>query len=162
MNLPITSFLYSVEDRSFMLGKLAILEQGAFSTKQSFEEQVHEQFSLPVAEALLHAMTEANIASSSAPAVQKFIKAQIETVKSLPVVRLRVAFNPSNDMVKNISKWLDLFSSDKMLVEVIVDPAVIGGVAIELDGTYSDYSLKKLLQEKLSLVDQKNTVPQHQ
>ncbi|HRN96394.1 MAG TPA: F0F1 ATP synthase subunit delta [Candidatus Levybacteria bacterium] len=139
-----------MEDKAYMLEKLAVLEKGIFSLKKSFEEQVQEYFSLPVAEALLRSASRAQISSTNPELIQKFLKDQQASIKSLRVVVLRVAFIPSNDVLRNISKWFDVYLQEKVVIEFVVDSSLIGGAAIEWNGRYLDYSLKKLLQEKMS------------
>ena len=149
MILPIISHLYSVEDRAYMLDKLARLEQGTFTVKKTFEEQVHEQFSLPIAEALLNAASQAKVQTSSAATVQQFLQELQASIRTLPVVTVILGFTPSNDLIRSISKWFDIYTGSKILIGVVIDTGIIGGVKIEWDGKYIDYSLKKLLQEKL-------------
>jgi F0F1-type ATP synthase delta subunit len=151
MNLPIFSHIYSITDRAYILEKLSILEAGIFSTKKSFEEQVHEQFSLFLAESLLHTAKELNITFNSPDITQKFLRDVQEMLKKVPLVTLRIAITPNDDIVRSVSKWFDAAMGEKVLVSFLVDTSLLGGVVIEWKGTYLDYSLKKRLTKILQL-----------
>jgi flagellar biosynthesis/type III secretory pathway protein FliH len=149
MNLPIFSHIYSVTDKTYILERLAILEAGTFSTKKSYEEQVHEQFSLFLAESLLQTSKDLKVSTESPASIQKFLRDLQERLKKLPQVSIRLAITPNDDTLRSISKWFDATLGEKTLVSFVVDPALLGGVVIEWNGIYLDYSLKKRLAQVL-------------
>lgn len=149
MNLPISAFVYSVDDRAYLLEKLSYLEQNVFDIKKTFAEKVHESLSLPIAEAIIQAADESKTDVSSPSVLQKFLRDQQLVLKSLPVVTLRLSFSPTSDYIRSISKWFDTDLNMKIVINTHIDPSLLGGVAIELEGRYIDLSLKKLLQEKM-------------
>jgi len=149
MNLPITSFIYSVEDRAFLLEKLAELEKAVFTTEKPFEKHVQDELSFSVSQALLVQAQQANVSFNSPESIKNFLSEQEAMVRALPIVGIRVAVPLSYDTVKSISKWFDSNLEKKVLVELKVDSGLLGGATIEWNGKYMDYSLKKLLNEKL-------------
>lgn len=148
MNLPITSYIYSVDDKAALLEKLAGLEKSIFTIKKPFEEYVSEELSFPVSQSLLLSAKQANVSFDSPESIKEFLTHQQEIVRALPVVGIRVAIPLSYDTVKSISKWFDAHLEKKVLVELKIDQSLLGGAAIEWNGRYMDYSLKKLLHEK--------------
>jgi F0F1-type ATP synthase delta subunit len=152
MNLPIISHIYSLEDRAYVLEKLSQLESGAFMVGKPFEEQVHESFSLPIAESLLKAASEANVSAGNGAGVQKFLSDLQAQIKALPVITLRLAITPSSDLLRDSSRWFESVLGEKTLVSYVIDPALLGGAAIEWNGSYLDFSLKKQLTERLKAV----------
>jgi F0F1-type ATP synthase delta subunit len=122
---------------------------------KSFDEQVHQQFSLTIAEELLQAVTEAKVSTTEAASLQRYLGELQAQIKALPVVTIRMAIIPSNDLLRSISKWFDAVMSEKTLVSYVLDSTVIGGAAIEWNGAYLDYSLKKQLAEKLKSMEKK-------
>lgn len=133
-----------------MLDKLEQLEQSVFSVKVPFEQQVHDLFSLPIAESILATAASSKVSSSDSTAIQNFIRGLQSEIKGLPTVTLRLAFSPSNDLLRDTSMWFDNMCGMKIITTYQVDPSLLGGVAIELNGKYLDYSVKKLIDEKLS------------
>ncbi len=149
MNLPILSHIYTLEDRSFLLDKLEQLEQSSFSVKSTFEENVHEKLSFSMAELLLESAKSAKISLSDSSAIQQFLQNMQTQLKAIPMITVRLAFTPSNDLLSSISKWFDAECGMRVITSYIVDPKLIGGVSIELNGKYLDYSLKKTIEEKI-------------
>ena len=152
MNLPILSHIYTQEDRAFVLSKLEKLEQSSFSVKSSFEESVHEVFSLSVGQSLLESAKSAEVSLLDPGAVQRFLHSTQAEIKAVPVITVCLAFTPSYDLLRSITKWFDAECRMKIITEYRVDPSIVGGVAIELNGKYIDYSLKKLIDQKLSAI----------
>lgn len=149
MNLPILSHINTHEDRVFLLDKLEQLEQASFSVKSTFEENVLEKFSFSVAQLLLESAKSANVALSDSSAVQQFLQNVQAQLKAIPEITIRLAFTPSNDLLSSISKWFDAECGMRVITSCIVDPKLIGGISIELNGKYLDYSLKKMIEQKL-------------
>lgn len=147
MNLPILSHIATTVDRAYMLEKLAVLEAGAFSTKKSYQDNVHTLFSLVLAESLLQTGTESGLVESSPESIQKFLRSLQDQIKALPEVRVRLAINPTDDLLRAIAKSFDTFTGGKVVLSYSVDPLLLGGVVIEWNGRYLDYSLKKRLSE---------------
>lgn len=150
MNLPILSYIYTQEDRLYILSKLEQLEQSVFSFKSPFEQQVHELFSLPIAESIVVTAASDNISLSDSTAVQQFVQRLHAEIKALPSVTLRLAFTPSNDLLRHVAIWFESNCGMKIITTFQVDPDLLGGVAVELNGKYLDYSLKKLIVERVS------------
>jgi F0F1-type ATP synthase delta subunit len=144
------SFLHTREDALYMQQTLDTVSSNLFSVKSSFEHDLLQAFSLPVAEEILKDMREQGVSSQNGALVQKYIDTLKSEIQQLPKITLRIAFNPGFDLIRNISMRFDAISETKVLLEFVVDPKVIGGVSIEWNGVFLDYSLKKLLQEKLS------------
>jgi F0F1-type ATP synthase delta subunit len=158
MNLPIISHIYSVEDKVYMLEKLAVLEAGIYSTKKTFEEQVHDQFSLFLAESLLKTFIDAKVSFTAPDSIQKYLREIQTSIKALPQVTIRVAIAPNPDLIRSIAKWFDAYFGDKTVVAYMLDPHILGGVAIEWNGSYIDLTLRKKLTETLK---QKGNAAQH-
>lgn len=81
---------------------------------------------------------------------QKDILSFLEELKTcvleLPTIRLKLAFQPSNDFLKKIGSWLKKETGKKIIMEIIVDQKIIGGLTMEYEGKYVDFSLRKKME----------------
>ncbi len=150
MNLPILTHIYTQEDKVYILDKLDKLGQATYSVKTSFESEVYNAFSFFLAESLLESAKSQNVSLTDPQAVQGFLQEVQAAINALPKATVRLAFTPSNDLLRDIAKRFDILIGGKIIVDYVVDPDLIGGVIVEVNGKHLDYSLKKLIREKLS------------
>ena len=70
----------------------------------------------------------------------------------LPVLKIHLAFLPTPSFIKELSDWLKRNLKRKVLLDVEVNPAIVGGAILEYKGKYLDLSLRREL-EKLNIKD---------
>ena len=75
-----------------------------------------------------------------------------EELLKLPVLKIQLAFSPTPSFIKEISDWLKRNLKKKVLLDVEVNPVIVGGAILEYRGRYLDLSLKKEI-EKLNIKD---------
>ncbi len=79
---------------------------------------------------------------------EKFFKALLKSVKELPVLKLTIAIEPDQHLIDSIKLWADKNKMNGTIFEFIVDPKILGGIIIvNPNGTYSDYSLLRRIDE---------------
>jgi F0F1-type ATP synthase delta subunit len=61
-------------------------------------------------------------------------------------VELTIAFEPSEDFVNKLSKWFSSNVSESVVLNLHVEPELVGGVLINASGNYVDHSVKKKLK----------------
>lgn len=149
MKLPIIEKIHTTDDRVYLIEKLDELSQTNYSVKSTFEDEVGKLFSLGFADSILEAAKSKNINLSDPQAVQSFLEDLKTEIQSIPNITLRLAFEPSYDLLRNISIWYKNTIGTKYIVEYTYNPDIVGGVVIEDNGKYIDCSVKKIIQEKL-------------
>lgn len=60
---------------------------------------------------------------------------------SRPVVKMTLAFEPDRDFIKNIAGFFSDNLEQKVVLDLVVDPLIIGGAKIICNDHYKDYSL---------------------
>ena len=78
-------------------------------------------------------------------AIQTFLTQIRSGISSLPIITLTIAFAPKDHTITRISQWLATQLARPVVLDISVDPAIIGGVVILYEGMYKDYSLHKRL-----------------
>jgi len=68
---------------------------------------------------------------------------------SLPKIKLTLAFQPNKEFLKQISDWLQKTVGQKIVLNIFVNPHIVGGAIIEYKGRYLDFSLIKEIQQFL-------------
>ena len=79
----------------------------------------------------------------------EFFKDLKKYLEVLPVVRLTIAFSPSQDFITGLSEWLKKEAGKRIILEILVKEDLVGGLIVEYGGEYRDYSLARKLDELL-------------
>ena len=68
---------------------------------------------------------------------------------SLPKIKLTLAFQPNKEFLKQISDWLQKTVGQKIVLNIFVNPHIVGGAIIEYKGKYLNFSLIREIQQFL-------------
>lgn len=142
-------YLHTKEDTAYIREKLSKLSREAFKVQKPFQKKIFEVFSVSLAEEFLKMAEEKKVNLADSAACEAFIKQLIGEIQSMPSVKLHLSFEPSYDLLSNISKWFEDVAGRPVIIDYVVNPDLIGGALIEWNGKYFNYSLQKLIREKM-------------
>lgn len=115
--------------------------------QERFEEKVNRLLSLSQAEAVLQLVS----SSVGGPLSEDEIKQILGSLKAatlkLPIVKLTLAFEPTEAMLEEIGSWFWENTGKHILLDVAVDGSIVGGAIIEYNGVYKDFSVKTRLEK---------------
>lgn len=142
----ILSKLKTTEQADRLVDELINLKANAFKpSAPALEELVLKELSTSYGEDLLL------IIKQNKPVdVQKFINEFIEVLKNLPVLNLTIAFEPRSKSIDHFHAFITQNISKNILMNIEIDPSIVGGAQITFNGKYIDFSLKKLLEVELN------------
>lgn len=66
-----------------------------------------------------------------------------KNLKKIPQIKLELAFYPSPEFCFLIKKWFQDNLQINLILDIIINPKIAGGVIIEYQGKYGDFSLAK-------------------
>jgi len=87
--------------------------------------------------------------------MEEFLYKFKENLQKLKTLKLILAFEPTEEIIKNIHAWITENLGTGIIIEIELDSAIIGGAIIIYRGLYKDFSLRRLIDEKF-----KNQNPQ--
>jgi len=64
-------------------------------------------------------------------------------LQKIPQVKLEIAFEPSEDFLLRIKKWFKEENHQEVILDITVNPKIVGGAIIEYQGYFRDFSLVK-------------------
>ena len=73
-------------------------------------------------------------------------------LKKLKILIIYLSFEPEQEQIENIGKWLRTNLTEIKLFDIKLDPSLLGGIALVKDGVYKDYSLKTRIQEQGEMI----------
>ncbi|MEK7533913.1 MAG: F0F1 ATP synthase subunit delta [Patescibacteria group bacterium] len=79
--------------------------------------------------------------------VKYFLTELKKRLQKLRIIKLSLAFSPSNYSIDRIYDWIAKNVGDEYILDIQVDKSILGGITISFEGKYIDLSLKKRLDE---------------
>ena len=71
-------------------------------------------------------------------------------LRSLPEIKLEIAFSPDDDFLNRISQWLEKELGQKIILDLTINPKVVAGAIIEYQGNWREFSLAKEIDQLIS------------
>lgn len=68
----------------------------------------------------------------------------------LPQIKFEIAFKTKGDFLNKLSFWLEKTLGKKLILDLYFNPEIVGGVIIEYQGKYFNFSLAKKIDELIS------------
>jgi F0F1-type ATP synthase delta subunit len=117
-----------------------------FQSKVAFEDALGDIFSREHKKEILRLLDEQKIVTTQLTEVEAFFRDLKDRVSNIPVLQLTLAIHPSEKLLRNIQDWVEENVNMKVFMETKVNPKLIGGLMISINGYYHDYSLSKLMK----------------
>ena len=78
--------------------------------------------------------------------LDKFLNSLDGFVEKLPRVKIKLAFSPGREFLAKVSGWFEKELGQKIILDISLEPKIIGGMVIEYKGQYRDYSLSNQIE----------------
>lgn len=134
--------------------RLAHIIESLYKTDFILERVLMEQFGIQKKDVFLKFLRSQNIATEKIDSLKAIFTKMQETIQTLPILSLTIAFEPNETTLKLVSQWFVAQLHKQLLLDIKVDTGVIGGAAMTYKGRYLDYSIKpvfdKIFKETLS------------
>ena len=125
-----------------LIKQLDRLIESLYEIKGSVNSKMDNILTQELKEAVLKVCLKNKVNLKSAVTFQKFLEDLKGEIQSLPTATLTFAFQPRGETVKKIAAWTGTNLRKKVLVQIAVEPRIIGGLLVEFEGKYSDHSLR--------------------
>ena len=79
--------------------------------------------------------------------LSRFVEEIHSWLKDLEPVRYTISFKPRAEFINNMYKWTKDNLGGQNLIEIVVNPDIIGGVIVSANGRYLDFSLEKIIDQ---------------
>jgi len=138
------------EDLILFLEELSLAQQAAF---RKDKDLLSEKLKGKINEELknfLERMEKKGMISKSPERQCSFLEKIKKHLLSLPEIRLEIAFSPSSEFLKKIDLWFKEELGRKIILDLTVNPKIVGGAIIEYQGNWRDYSLAKEIDELIN------------
>lgn len=127
------------EELDLLIGKLYSAEKGVF--EQTLEKKVRSWVSADLKEGL-----------SKTAQRQEYLKGLLLELSKLKALSLTISFEPTEDGLDRLHSWVREHVGSGIILEINVEPSLLGGAKVIFEGRYLDSSLtarfKKVFSEE--------------
>jgi len=141
------------EELIFYLEEIAQVRQIIFKDKEvSLSKKVEGKVSGEFKK-FLERLEKEEVISKNPEQQSSFFQELEKYLQSLPEIKLEIAFSPDDNSLNRISQWFEKELGQKIILDLIINPRVVGGAIIDYRGNWRDFSLAKKIDQ---LISQKN------
>lgn len=141
MESELLSKLRTKDDLDILRGELDLLENALYQTNTLYNDVIKNDIRSWVSEIILREGKED---------LKGYIKKIKADLLKLPVLSASINFEPSNSFIEKMSIWLKKNIDEKIVVDLLMNTASLGGIQLSYRGKYLDLSLRKKISAELS------------
>lgn len=144
MEQDLIAFFTTKAQANEFVSRLTAIEDQIYETHFSLEKAVGQQLGIQKSDKFLKLMRENNVASDSPAAIKEFLGKMKKTIASLPMISLTIAFEPADSTLHALNDWFVMNCKKQFLLDLTVDPKLIGGAIVKYNGRFIDCSRKEV------------------
>lgn len=141
MNDLILSSIRTTDEKNQTVNLIEEMLENIFKRDQ--EVYAQSPFSKKMS-GLIIAEIEKRKISSDRKQAEKYLEDLLLVVKKLPEMRLTIAIDPTEDLIKSVKNWTERNLSREIILDFEVKPEIIGGtIIVSPKGQYANYALSE-------------------
>lgn len=138
----------TVEEVQMFLRQLDNLSQVLYKTRPSIEQKIEDNLDYTLKDKMITLLEECGAIDSGIDEVEKVLDEIRADIKEYPTLRMEVAYTPTSSHVMHLAEWIQYNLKRKILIDVIVNPDLIGGAVIGYNGKMFRHTLKEMIDSK--------------
>ena len=138
------------EELIFFLEEIAKIRQIIFKDNGALLSKKVERKVGGELKGLLERLEKEGVISESRGQQLAFWEELEKELQHLPEIKLEIAFSPNDDYLEKISQWLEKELGRKIILDLAINPKIVGGAIIEYQGNWRDFSLAKEIDKLIS------------
>jgi hypothetical protein len=157
--LDLSSFFKTKSEASDFSTRLSAISEKMYQNDFNLEKELREQLGVLKKDKFVTMLRDNNLNVESNAALKEFFSKIQEKISSLSVLSLKIAFEPTEQTLESLSEWFILNIKKQVLFAITIDPSLIAGAAITINGKHRDFSIKLKFDQVLKDVLAKNAEP---
>lgn len=130
--------------------------QELYTTKAEPLQKIKKNLPHTLYQRLTHYQEKNGLDREDITATQNLLRDLQKFLQELPTLQLTLAIQPSQAVVEEIAEWLTIHAPTPLLLNIVVNPTLIGGATVGFKGKLYDFSLNTRIDTYL-----KTTVNHH-
>lgn len=144
------SEINTVEELQLFYKEIDQIISSVFQDSEGLEKVLSSVVSAGKKEKIISLLRASDVSFDNLVEVQKTLELIKEAGSLIPQISLKLAFEPSQNMLRNIGLWFVRNLEQKVFLDIQTESNILGGAHIAYDGEFSDQTLKTKIDHLLS------------
>jgi hypothetical protein len=154
--IDLSKFFHTRSEADDFLARITVISEDIYKTNFNLEKSLTEQFGVIKKDTFLTLLRNHNINIGSTEEIKSFINNIKAEIINLPTAYFTMAIAPKEEILSALSEWFLINLKKHVLFQIDVDQKLIGGIKINFNGKFKDYSIKPLFEQIISEVLETN------
>lgn len=142
--------LLTREELGDFIRSLEEIDKAFFTVHTNIDSALETQLDYIKRDSIISYFTKNNADIHNPQLFHQFVQRIVSEASHLPIMTITLSFAPTRSEVEEIVKWLYSNTSTKFILDVQVNPEIVGGCVLGYNGQYKDLSVKKIVEEYFS------------
>ena len=139
--------LKTTREADDLSSEIDMLMETLFKSEKVSLEKALTSISLNSAKKITEIFEKFNLDMTDKDNVRDFLDTLKDLIKKFKVIKLTLAFDPTSKTIDNIHEFVSENIGIGYILDIEVLESVLGGAAIMFNGRYSDFTLRKSLED---------------
>jgi F0F1-type ATP synthase delta subunit len=140
--LDFSAFFQTKAQATDFSSRIATVSEKIYETEFDLEKSLMTEFGLKKKELLLTMLRDNEISAESPKKLKDFLADLQKDITSLPVLAIKIAFEPNDKNLKAFSEWFVMNTKNQVLFDITVDRRLVAGAIFNFNGRDADYTIK--------------------
>jgi F0F1-type ATP synthase delta subunit len=145
--LDIITMLKTTQEVTNFTSEIDTLMLSFFKAENTSIKEPLNSISSESAQKIIQTFSKNNLDINNKDTINIFLKTLKGLLKKLKVIKLILAFSPNHKTIENIHNFVKETIGIGFILDIEVSEDVLGGSIVMFNGKYSDFSLKKSIED---------------
>lgn len=132
-----------------VIAKLEELRGNLYNKRIDLGKKMSELFSYELKEKIMSLSWQEQVNLNDPESFGAFLESLRNYVKHMPIVKITLAFEPTDKIVEAICSWFVEQYGKNVILDLYFDPKLVAGAMISFNGAEKDFSLRRRIEDKL-------------
>ncbi|MDP3770532.1 MAG: hypothetical protein U1A25_02515 [Candidatus Sungbacteria bacterium] len=148
--IPLIRTIRTKEEKDILRDQMIMLEAALFrSETQGYEKILQTRLPEHIAAAMRDILAQPSF-KEHPEATRTFFQDLKNMIDILPVVKLSLAFNPSEEMIQRLHEWIQKNRGVGVVLDISYDAMILGGARMIFQGRYKEMTLSQMITDALA------------
>jgi F0F1-type ATP synthase delta subunit len=145
--LDLIIMLKTIKDVTEFTSEIETFLSSFFKSKNISSKEALGSISAESAQRIMQTFSNNKLDINNKDVVFTFFKTLKELIQKLKIIKLVLAFKPTQKTIENIHNFIKESIGIGFILDIEVTEDILGGAVIMFNGKYSDFSLRKSLED---------------
>lgn len=138
------------EEKDKLRDQMIMLEGSLFrSGSEGFEKILKTKLPEHIASVMRDILSGSSL-KENPEATRKFFEELKHTIDALPLLKLSMAFSPSEEMIQRLHEWIAENLGVGIVLDISYDTLILGGARMIFQGKYKESTLSQMITDVLA------------